>query len=464
MPKTGIRHECGLFGVYSNENKKLADTIYYGLFALQHRGQESAGISVVHNKKIEYYKNLGLVSEVFDKDRLASFPEGDIAIGHVRYASSSTQNIANAQPILFSGNFGRIAIAHNGHLVNGAQLREQLIQEGHIFQSITDCEVIAALINKYSNDDDIEQAILRATKDLRGGFALVISAYNKLIAVRDHLGLMPLVLGRNIDDYMVSSESCAIDVLGGEIIRDVQPGEILVIDSKGLKSYYMDNISKHSCIFEMVYIARSDSIIDKQSVYQARFRAGRELAKMYKIDADVVSGAPDSGILAGRGYAAESGIPFVDILSKNRYIGRSFIQPDQNIREKSVKIKLNVISTNVKDKRVILVDDSIVRGTTCKKTVEMLKAAGAKEVHLMVASPPVKHPCFYGVDMSTYDQLVAANYSIDDICKMVGADSINYISIDKLVSCSGYNGDKGFCTACFTGDYPINYKNGEERK
>lgn len=451
---SGVRHECGLFGIYSNENKNLADIVYYGLFALQHRGQESAGIAVAHHNKISYHKDLGLVSEVFNKQLLHDLPEGDIALGHVRYATAATRNIVNAQPIVFSGSFKRMAICHNGNLVNGSKLRQELIDDGNLFQSITDCETMAALINKYTEDDIID-GVVKACNRLEGGFAFVLNTTNQLIGIRDRNGITPLILGKLIDDYILSSESCAIEAIGGTVIRDVEPGEIIVIDAKGIKSYKMNKIEKRACIFEMLYIARSDSRIDGRSVYDARFDAGRYLAIHYNIDADVVSGAPDSGIVSGRGYSAESGIPYLDILCKNRYIGRSFIQPEQVIREKSVKIKLNAVKTNVEGKRVILVDDSIVRGTTCKKTVEMLRGAGALEVHLMVASPPVMHPCFYGVDMTSYNQLIAANHSIDEICKIVGADSINYIPLEKLIESCGANGDKGFCTACFTGDYPI---------
>jgi len=447
-----IRHECGLFGIYSTESRNLADTVYYGLFALQHRGQESAGIAVSSGGKISFYKNSGLVSEVFDRDRLRSFPQGNIAVGHVRYATLSTRNVASAQPLIFSGVKGRFTIGNNGHLVNGDALREKLTDEGMIFQSNTDAEIIAALINKYS-DGSIADGVIRASEDIKGGFAFIVSTGDTLIAVRDRMAIIPLSLGMLKGDYVISSETAAIEVVGGTVIRDVEAGEIIVIDKSGIRSFYMSGIRKKSCIFEFVYLARLDSRIDGKSVYDARFEAGRQLAKVYKISADLVAGAPDSGVMSARGYSMESGIPYLDALSKNRYIGRAFIQPEQVVREKSVKIKLNAVRANIKGKRVILVDDSIVRGTTCKKTVEMLKSAGASEVHLLVASPPIKHPCYYGVDMTTYDQLIAAKHSVEEMCGLIGADSINYLSIGDLLLCCGSM--DGFCTACITGEYPV---------
>ncbi|MGI6700947.1 MAG: amidophosphoribosyltransferase [Christensenellales bacterium] len=449
-----IRHECGVFGIFGASSRNLAEDMYYGLFALQHRGQESAGIAVCCNGNIQCYKNLGLVSEVFDRDRLKAYCEGKIALGHVRYATSSTRNIVCAQPLVFKGIKDKFAICNNGRLVNSKYLINQLIDEGMVFQSGTDSEIIAALINKYTEKDIIE-GVKRAVRYLKGGFAFIVCTTDRLIAVRDRSALIPLSLGSLKDGYVVSSESAAIDAIGGAVIRDIKAGEMVIIDDNGIQSYFMDNIKKRSCIFELVYLARPDSAIDGKSVYEARFDTGRRLAIRYPIEADLVAGAPDSGVLSGRGYSYESGLPYLDALSKNRYIGRSFIQPEQVVREKSVKIKLNAIKSNIQGKRVILSDDSIVRGTTCKKTVDMLKGAGAKEVHLVVASPPIKYPCYYGVDMTTTSQLIAANHSVEDICKIVGADSINYISIEDLLDCCGGN---EFCTACITGDYPVKWE------
>ena len=449
-----IRHECGLFGIFSNERKSLSERVYYGLFALQHRGQESVGISISDSGRISCYKNSGLVSEVFDKSRLDAFPSGNIAIGHVRYATKLTKNIVNAQPLVFSGLKGKFSIANNGRLVNGEEIKSELIGEGQIFQSNTDAEITAQLINKYS-DESIVEGVLRASEKMRGGFAFILNTGNELIGVRDRNAVIPLSLGIIDDGYIIASESSAIEAVDGRVLRDIEAGEILVINQAGLKSYHMNDISKSTCIFEMLYLARCDSRIDGRHVYEARFETGRQLARIYNIDADVVAGAPDSGVVSARGYSAESGIPYLDVLSKNRYIGRAFIQLEQVVREKSVRIKLNAIRSNIENKRIILVDDSIVRGTTCKKTVEMLKAAGAKEVHLMVASSPIMHPCYYGVDMTNYDQLIAANHTIEEMCALIGADSVNYLPIDNLIECCGSGGDKGFCTACFTGRYPI---------
>jgi amidophosphoribosyltransferase len=455
MPdSTRVHHECGLFGVFSAEKRKLADTVYFGLFALQHRGQESAGIAISHGSKISFHKDLGLVSEVFDKSRLNSFPEGRIAIGHVRYAPSATLNIASTQPLVFSGAQGRFAIGINGRIINASSIREKLIEEGHIFQSSRDAEVAAALINKYS-DKDITEGVINAAKELKGGFAMVIATTDKLIAVRDPHAVNPIAFGQIGADYVVASETPAIECVGGTVLRDLRPGEVLVINSDGIHSHQLPGADKRSCIFELVYLSRYDSVIDGKSVYDARFEAGKRLAELYPIEGDIVAGAPDSGMLPARGYSAHSGIPYVDALTKNRYIGRAFILPEQGLREKSVKIKLNALRNNIAGKRVILVDDSIVRGTTCTKTVALLRAAGAKEVHLVVASPPVRHPCYYGVDMSSTDQLIAANSSNGDLVRKIGADSVNYLPLEDLIICSGNQGDRGFCTACFTGNYPV---------
>ncbi len=452
MPlKTGVNHECGVFSIYSNENKNLAQMVYFGLFSLQHRGQESAGISVTHNKSIRYYKNLGLVSKVFDPIKLSEFPEGNIAIGHVRYAPTNNQDINSIQPIRFTSSFGKMSIAMNGNIINSAKLRNILIEDGHIFQSKSDAEVVAALINKYAPAGDIVTGIKLAVEQLVGSYAIVINTTTKLIAIRDPNAIMPLVLGKLNEDYIVASESCAIDNLNGSLIREIGLGEMLVINNEGLTSYYMKEAKRASCIFEMIYLSRSDSIVCNRSIYNSRFETGVALAKKYKIDADLVAGAPDSGVIAARGYSVESGIPYKDILCKNRYVGRSFILPEQQDRETSVKIKLNAVRSNIEGKKVILIDDSIVRGTTSRKIIKLIKNAGAKEVHLLIASPPIINPCYYGVDMRDRKHLMAANLTIDEMCKIVEADSINYLPVDDIIECCG---GSGFCTACFTGDYP----------
>ena len=449
-----IHEECGVFGVYSQENSKVAHTVYYGLYALQHRGQESAGIAVAYADKISYYKDMGLVPEVFANGKLDTLPEGDIAIGHVRYSTTGASLHLNAQPVVFTGKCGKMALAHNGNLTNTKQLREELIASNAVFQTTIDSEVMAVMINSLS-DGDILTGIKRACPKFKGSYALVIMTTDKLIAVRDPYGIRPLCIGTVIDDYVVASETCALDAVSANYLRDVKPGEIVVIDSTGLHSYMMDNVPKKSamCIFEYVYFARHDSVLDGCSVYEARKEAGKLLAKNYPVDADIVSGVPDSGNVAARGYSEVSGIPFVEALAKNRYVGRTFIQPDQHQRENSLSVKMNPLKANVKGKRVILIDDSIVRGTTMRKIVKMLRDAEATEVHIRICSPIIKHPCHLGIDIQTYSQLIGAYKNEEQICESIGADSVRYLSIQDLVqSCS--KSERDFCLGCFNGEYP----------
>ncbi len=452
--QTEIHEECGVFGIYSQENSRVAYTAYYGLYALQHRGQESAGIAVAFADKISYYKNMGLVPEVFSNGKLDTLPEGDIAIGHVRYSTTGASQHLNAQPVVFTGKCGKMALAHNGNLTNTKQLREELIASNAVFQTTIDSEVMAVMINSLS-DGDILKGIMRACPKFKGSYALVVMTTDKLIAVRDPYGIRPLCIGTVIDDYVVASETCALDAVGANYLRDVEPGEIVVIDSTGLHSYKMESIPEKSkmCIFEYVYFARHDSILDGCSVYKARKEAGRILARKYGVEADLVSGVPDSGNVAARGYAEESGIPFIEALAKNRYVGRTFIQPDQHQRENSLSVKMNPLRANVVGKRVILIDDSIVRGTTMRKIVKMLRNAGATEVHIRICSPIVKHPCHLGIDIQTYSQLIGAYKNEEQICESIGADSLKYLSVDDLVqSCS--DSERGFCLGCFNGEYP----------
>ncbi len=453
LPFDGMHEECGVFGVYSQETRDVAHTVYYGLYALQHRGQESGGIAVAYANKIKFYKGMGLIPEVFANGNLDLLPEGDIAIGHVRYSTTGESTILNAQPIVFTGKCGRMALAHNGNLTNTKQLRESLIHDNAVFQTSIDSEVMALLINKYS-DGDIVKGVLEACGYFKGSFALVVMTADKLIAVRDPYGIRPLALGKNLDEYIVASETCAIDAVGGNVVRDVQPGEVLVIDSEGTHSYFLERPAKTaSCIFEYVYFARPDSVIDGCSVYEARKEAGRILAKYYPVDADIVSGVPDSAVVAARGYSEVSGIPYVEALAKNRYVGRTFIQPDQHMRENSVSVKMNALRSNIRGKRLIIIDDSIVRGTTSRKIVRMLRDAGAKEVHMMICSPIVKHPCYLGIDMQSYSQLVGANRTEEEICKYIGADSLKYITVEQLKeTCRTSKLD--FCTGCFDAQYP----------
>ena len=449
-----IHEECGVFGVYSQENRDVAYTVYYGLYALQHRGQESAGIAVSYADKITYYKGMGLVPDVFSGGNLERLPEGDIAIGHVRYSTTGASQLLNAQPVVFTGKCGKMALAHNGNLTNTKQLRDEMIAENAVFQTTIDSEVMAVAINSMS-DGDILEGVKRACPRFKGSYALVLMTTDKLIAVRDPYGIRPLCIGSIVDDYVVASETCALDAVGATFIRDVKPGEIVIIDSQGIHSYMMDNLPEKSrmCIFEYVYFARHDSVMDGCSVYQARKEAGRLLARYYPVEADLVSGVPDSGNVAARGYAEESGIPFVEALAKNRYVGRTFIQPDQRQRENSLSVKMNALRANIDGKRVIIIDDSIVRGTTMRRIIKMLRNAGAKEVHIRICSPIIKHPCHLGIDIQTYGQLIGAYKNEDQICESLGADSVRYLSIDQLVqTCSSAN--VGFCLGCFNGQYP----------
>lgn len=449
-----FHEECGVFGVYSQENRNVAHTVYYGLYALQHRGQESAGIAVAFADKIAYYKGMGLVSDVFVGGNLEALPEGDIAIGHVRYSVTGASQLLNAQPVVFTGKCGKMALAHNGNLTNTKQLREEMLSQNAVFQTSIDSEVIALYINSLS-DGDVVTGIKSACPKFKGSYALVIMTVNKLIAVRDPYGIRPLCIGTLEGDYIVASETCALDAVGANFVRDVKPGEIVIIDSEGLHSCFMDGIPEKSamCIFEYVYFARPDSVLDGVSVYDARKEAGRLLARHCPVEADIVSGVPDSGNVAARGFAEESGIPFVEALAKNRYVGRTFIQPEQGQRENSLNIKMNALRANVRGKRVVIIDDSIVRGTTMRKIIRMLRNAGATEVHIRVCSPIIKHPCHLGIDIQTYSQLIGAYKNERQICESLGADSVRYLSIHQLVkTCKGANLD--FCLGCFNGEYP----------
>ena len=449
------KEECGIIGIASRDKREMAHDLYFGLFALQHRGQESAGIAVAYEpRKIHYYKKMGLVNEVFDEDKLNAFPASRFGIGHVRYSTTGSSNVVNAQPVVFYGRCGRMAVAHNGNIVNCDAIKSKFIREGHIFQSSIDSEVIAALINLYS-DEGIAKGVARACAELVGAYALVVLADEKLVAVRDPLGLKPLCIGTLNGDIVFASETCALDALGATVIRDLTPGEIVTVDENlDMTSEFLPSTGRRSCIFEYVYLARGDSRIDGVNVYDARYECGRMLAELFKIEADAVAGVPDSAIVSARGYSEVSGVPYVDALSKNRYIGRTFIQPSQSMRENSVKIKLNAMRSNIKGKRLILIDDSIVRGTTSRKIVSLLRENGAKEVHMLIASPIVAFPCFFGVDMESKDRLIGGYQGEEAICKAIGADSLHYLPMECLTkACGGKKSD--FCTACFDGDYPI---------
>ncbi|OGO80386.1 MAG: amidophosphoribosyltransferase [Clostridiales bacterium GWC2_40_7] len=450
-----LKEECGVFGVYSNDNLDVARLTYHGLYALQHRGQESAGIAVNDEGTILQHKDMGLVPEIFNEVVLNHL-KGKISIGHVRYSTTGASLRENAQPMVVKYKIGQLALAHNGNLVNAAELRNRMEENGAVFQTTSDTEVIANLISRYRvGSDNIEDTLQKVMKEIRGSYALVIVTPKRLIGIRDPQGLRPLCIGLLGNSYVLASESCALDSIGAEFVRDVNPGEIVFIGENGLTSIQTEAAERTSlCIFEFVYFARPDSTIDGASVYQARIEAGRRLAVEHPVDADVVIGAPDGGLNAALGFSRESGIPYGQGLLKNRYVGRTFIQPEQGQRESGVRIKFNAMKTEVAGKRVVMVDDSIVRGTTTRRIVQMLKDAGAIEVHMRVSSPPYKFPCYFGIDISSSKQLVASRYTVEEIRKMIGADSLGYLSLEGLLK-TPVGSRCGFCTACFNCSYPM---------
>lgn len=455
MSEDRLHEECGVFGVYAKKKTDLADVCYYGLYALQHRGQESAGIAISDGNSVDYYKEMGLVAEVFDKDRLAAMKKGRIAVGHVRYSTTGSSNVVNAQPLVVKYKKGYLALSHNGNLVNANILRTELEEEGAMFQTTNDSEVIASLIARKAYDNDLLSAIEMTMDRLSGSYAVAIMTEDTLVGVRDPNGIRPLCIGELDGGYVLASETCALDAVGAEFIRDVMPGEIVVIDKNGIRTHIVKGCGNSAlCIFEFVYFARTDSTMDGISIYDARYEAGRLLAKAHPADADLVIGVPDSALTAAMGYASESGIPFGDGLVKNRYVGRTFIQPDQSMREKGVQIKLNALRRNVAGKRIVLVDDSIVRGTTSKKIVEMLRNAGAKEVHMRISSPPICSPCYFGIDTPNREQLLGATNTIEGIRKILGANSLGYLNTQDLHK-TVHGATSGFCTGCFTGEYPM---------
>ncbi|MDN5364024.1 MAG: amidophosphoribosyltransferase [Eubacteriales bacterium] len=453
-----LREECGLFGIYA-PGQPVAQLTYYGLYALQHRGQESAGIAVADGRVIRLHKNMGLVAEVFSRADLAALP-GIMACGHVRYSTTGSSLAINAQPMVCYYGSGMLALAHNGNLVNAVSLRRQLAAEGALFQSSIDSEVIMNVIARAMKGGSrlVEEAVVEAMKIIRGAYSLLVMTEDKLLAVRDPHGVRPLCLGRLGDGYVVASESCALDTVGAEFVRDVEPGEIVVIDEKGLRSFRGGESSrKAACIFEYIYFARPDSKIDGFNVTAVRRAMGRQLAREYRPEVDIVIPVPDSGTAAARGYAEESGIPFEEGLMKNRYIGRTFIQPEQKMRDLAVRLKLNPVRDVLAGKRVLMIDDSIVRGTTSGKIVRMLREAGVREVHMGVSSPPIVYPCYYGIDTSCREELIAAKKTVEEIREFIGADGLHYLSLEGLLSVFGERRGE-FCTACFDGNYPIPIK------
>lgn len=447
-----LKEECGIFGIYG-PGLDVSRLTYYGLYALQHRGQESAGIAVSDGGTIILHKNMGLVPEVFSDEILGRLT-GKMALGHVRYSTTGSSLVLNAQPLMCHYSKGMIALAHNGNLVNAGMLRKRLAEEGSVFQSTIDSEVIVNLIARYSQKS-VEDGIRKTMSKIQGAYSLVVLTEDKLIGIRDPWGVRPLCIGKLGDAYIITSESCALDTVGAELIRDVEPGEIVIVSESGLTSYKVAAPTRRcTCIFEFIYFARPDSLIDGYYVNEVRREMGRQLAREYPVDVDIVISVPDSGTAAAKGYALERGIPFEEGLMKNRYIGRTFIQPDQAMRDLTVRLKLNPMRNVLRGKRVLIVDDSIVRGTTSGKMVNMLRDAGAGEVHLCVSSPPILWPCYYGIDISDRKELIAAKLPLEEIRKFIGADGLYYLSLEGLLKIFG--GPAGFfCTACFNGDYPI---------
>ena len=457
---SGLHEECGVFGMYDFDGGDVASTIYYGLFALQHRGQESCGIAVSETNgpkgKVTSYKGMGLVNEVFTQDNLEPM-RGDIGVGHVRYSTAGASTRENAQPLVLNYVKGTLALAHNGNLINAMELRKDLEYTGAIFQTTIDSEVIAYHIARERlNSNSVEEAVGRACQKIKGAFALVVMSPRKLVGARDPYGFKPLCIGKRDNAYILASETCALDTIGAEYVRDVLPGEIVTITPEGgIQSDLSLALPKEKearCIFEYIYFARPDSHIDGVSVYASRIKAGRFLAMDSPVDADLVVGVPESGNAAALGYSLQSGIPYGTAFVKNGYVGRTFIKPKQSSRESSVRVKLNVLKEAVDGKRIIMIDDSIVRGTTSDRIVKMLRDAGATEVHVRISSPPFLWPCYFGTDIPEREQLIAYNRSIEDIRKIIGADSLGYLGVERLEEMVG---GLSICKGCFTGTYPM---------
>lgn len=446
-----FREECGIFGIYGHE--EAANLTYLGLYAMQHRGQESAGIVSTDGRKLYIYKGMGLVPDIFGEDDIRRLPGGS-AIGHVRYSTAGGSHLKNVQPILADYAMGPLAVGHNGNIVNASILRAELEARGSIFQSTSDTEVISHLIAT-SREGHFYGRLVDALRQIKGAYSFVFLTEGSLVAVRDPHGFRPLSLGKHKDAYVVASETCALDLIDAEYIRDIEPGEILVIDRNGLASHKpFAEIKPTPCIFELVYFSRPDSSVFGRNVYEVRKGFGRQLARVHPVDADIVIPVPDSGMPAAIGYAEETRFPFETGLIRNHYIGRTFIEPEQSIRHFGVKIKLNAVRDALRGKRVVVVDDSIVRGTTARKIIKMIRAAGAKEVHFRISSPPTLFPCFYGIDTPIRKELIASTHTVDEINKYITSDTLGYLSIEGMLS--KVNGDS-FCDACFSGCYPVEF-------
>ena len=450
-----VHEECGVFGVMSTKRENVAGIVYYGLYALQHRGQESCGIVVNDDGAFSSYKDLGLVSEVFSKDTLSHLSEGNMAVGHVRYGTTGGTTRNNCQPIEVNHQKGKMAVAHNGNLSNALQLRDSLELSGAIFHTTSDTETIAYVVTRERLvTPSIEEAVSRAMNSIEGAYSLILMSSTKMIAARDPYGFRPLCYGQMPDGtYVIASESCAISAVGAVFIRDVLPGEILVFSEKGVASRkeHCGRQKRRTCIFEYIYFARPDSVIDGIGVSESRMRAGELLAKSYPADADIVIGVPDSGLEAALGFSRVSGIPYGIGLIKNKYIGRTFISPGQNERLDQVRIKLSPVKDVIEKKRVVLIDDSIVRGTTSKRIVKLLRDAGARELHMRISAPPFLHPCYYGTDIDSEENLIACHHSMKEIAQIIGVDTLGYLPIESLEKLAG---SKDYCAACFNGEYP----------
>ena len=450
-----IHEECGVFGVYSTHQEDVASLVYYGLYALQHRGQEGCGIVVNDDGIFTAHKGLGLVSEVFTRDAMKQFPHGQLAVGHARYGTTGGSNLANCQPIQVNHLKGKLALAHNGNLSNALPLRQDLEMSGAIFHTTSDTETIAYVITRERiSVPSIEAAVSRAMDRLEGAYSLVLMSATKLIAVRDPYGFRPLCYGQMADGtWVVASESCALSAVGAAFIRDILPGEIVVFSEQGVQTdrSHCASAPKKLCSFEYIYFARPDSTVDGISVHDARVKAGEMLARAHPADADIVVGVPDSGLDAALGYAKASGIPYGIGLIKNKYIGRTFIAPSQDNRVDKVRIKLSPVGSEVRGKRVVLIDDSIVRGTTSGRIVKLLRDAGATQIHMRVSAPPFLYPCYYGMDIDSQENLIACHHSVEQIAGMIGADSLGYLPLEAL---SGMIGSDSYCSACFSGCYP----------
>ncbi len=451
-----FHEECGIAGVFGD--KEAANLVYLCLYALQHRGQEGAGISTSDRVVHRFEKGMGLVADIFTQEKL-SVLKGDIAIGHNRYSTAGANHIKNVQPIVAEINIGAISIVHNGNIVNADKIKKELVEDGAIFTSTSDSEIIIHLLAR-SEKKELIESVIDSVKKLKGAFSLLFMANGKLIGIRDPQGFRPLVLGKSKTGYILASETVALDLIEAEFIREIKPGEMVVIDDDGLHSMMpFEKVEPKPCVFEHIYFARPDSYLFGDSVHEVRLRMGRKLAEEYPVEADVVIPVPDSGIVATLGYSEASGIPFQHGMVRNHYVGRTFIEPAQSIRHFGVKIKLNPVKSVIRGKRVVVVDDSIVRGTTSRKIVKMLREAGAKEVHMRISSPPTSFPCFYGIDTPSRKELIASTHTVKEIEKYITADSLGYLSLDGLAECVGRT---PFCYACFTGEYPNEYKDGND--